>query len=116
MTPQKRTALVRWVLIAAVLVAVLLQWPELYTYNLVNWLLFGSLALLVAAIHNLGIITPNHEITFLPVAAMMAYLTSGVQAAPIKKGAAGEIESPPSWMAPSRRSLTTLISWIESMS
>ncbi len=81
MNPEKRTAIIRLVLGLGTLAMVGLLWPNLRGLDLMSWLVLGSLTVLVALVQTLGIQTSYGQITFLPVAALMAYMALGREAA-----------------------------------
>ena len=77
MNSDKRTAIVRWLLGLGTLGVAILIWPQLRDLSPLSWFLLISLAVLVALVENLGINVTYGQVTFMPVAALMAYLALG---------------------------------------
>ncbi len=78
MTTIKRAAIYHWLLGAGVVVAAGLLRPDLRSLPLTMWLTLGSLTALVAAIYMLGMEIGSERLTFIPVAALMAYFALGL--------------------------------------
>ncbi len=77
MTPEKRTAITHWLLGLGILVIAGLFWSGLRPFNLFDWILVGTLIVLVAMVQNLGVKTDFSLITFLPVIVLTAYFSLG---------------------------------------
>lgn len=77
MDPKNRSAIARWVLGIATLAAASLLWPGLQGLGLMDWLLRGSLVLLIGLTWNLGVKVSFGQVTFLPAVALMAYMALG---------------------------------------
>src|SRR5437016_1837778 len=77
MSTEQRTAIVRWVLGAITIVGSVLLFDRLRGLPAQEWLMLGTLALLVAFIDNLGVRVSYGFVTLMPVTALMAYFAFG---------------------------------------
>lgn len=74
---ESRTGVVRSIWIAGILAIAVLQFPGL-PQDVAGWIRLGSFALLIAITLNLGVPTTFGTVTFIPVAALMAYFVLGI--------------------------------------
>ncbi len=74
------TAIVRWISGAGMVIVGLLLWTQLQDLSPLSWLLLVSMAIVVALVVNLGVDVSYGQVTFMPVAALMAYFALGLQA------------------------------------
>ncbi len=79
MNRVKRTALFHWLLGLGLLVVTGILWPPLGNQTLVDWVVLSTTVALVGLIHYLGVSFGTTEVSFLPVAVLMAYLTLGLE-------------------------------------
>jgi NtrC-family two-component system sensor histidine kinase KinB len=77
MSPEKRSAIFRSLTGLTVLAYTAVTWPHLTGWGLIDWLLFGSVALLLALVQNLGVSTGLGPVTFSPIISLMAYMAFG---------------------------------------
>jgi hypothetical protein len=80
MSPEKRTAIFRWVLAIATLVLAGLNLP-LRQPSLADGILFVTLVALIALVLNLGVKVGFGTFTFMPVTVLMTYLVLGREGA-----------------------------------
>lgn len=82
MFPATRMAFVRWILGILITAASLLIWPQTGGWALAMWLAAGSVVLVTAAIHHLGLSDfEMGKLSILPTAALAAMFTLGAETA-----------------------------------
>ncbi len=86
MTIERRTAIYRWIVIAAGL-GVTVVLGRGWTPSLLGGINIASLVVLIALVQNLGLRASFGEITFMPAASLMAYLVMGREGGLLATGA-----------------------------
>jgi Flp pilus assembly protein protease CpaA len=77
-TVKTRVRIFHWVLGIGGIVLSAVFWPEFTSQSLLEWVVLGSSVLMIALLLYLSINLGWGKITFLPVAAMMIYLSLGL--------------------------------------
>src|SRR5687768_11339140 len=77
MSTEQRTAAVRWVLGITTVIGSVLLFEQLRGLGAQDWVLLGTLAVLVAFIENLGVRVSYGTVTLMPVTVLMAYFAFG---------------------------------------